>query len=93
LQTLSFNNSANSSLPWQVSGFGFLKVQSCIICRARVEPRGPCPPQISGLSCYLFFKRKCPKADTIAHLKSKYLALSKFWLHYCCVWFVDQTFP
>jgi len=43
LQTLSFNNSANASLAWQVAGFGFLKVQLCIIGVARVTPRGLYP--------------------------------------------------
>ena len=36
-----------------------------------------------------------PKPNTIARLKSKHLAHLRIlgWLCYCCVWFVDPTFP
>jgi len=80
----------NSSLAWQVCGL--LKYQLCFIGVIRVEPT---PARFRACLVVLCFERRWHEPNTIACLKSKYLAPPKIlgWLRYCCAYFVDPTFP
>jgi len=54
--------------------------------------KGAMPPLISSLYCSFV---RSPTPNTIARLKSKYLAPPNIlgWFCLCCVWFVDPTSP
>jgi len=51
-------------------------------------------PEFLTYLAVLCFERRWPKPNAVAHLKSKYLALTKIfgWLRNCCVCFLDPTF-